>query len=235
MLGCFLIGLIWIVALLHHRRRRHAAADHGPRPVQPGRRDRLHGRRLRLRDPLGVAAPGHRHDDTEPVSRTRSAARFCTSVDMAVQELHRWNFVHRVYPHCGQPRFGGTRRRNRSGGPASTEASAGVIGSRCGDLSGPGVRSRRQRRAAETRAAGRTGDRSRTAGSGRTEAGGGPGRPAELRRGGRSGSAWPPPPGRRCRRRRRAARCPVAAGVRRRGPRDQHARRPNRRGGPARR
>ena len=57
MLGCFLIGLIWIVLFYFVGNDEPDPGDEGPRAVQPGRRDRLHGGGLRLRHQVGVALP----------------------------------------------------------------------------------------------------------------------------------------------------------------------------------
>ena len=55
MLGCFLIGLAVDLHVLRDQQRRQRAPDlRRPGPEEPVRRDRLHGRRLRLRHPLGV-------------------------------------------------------------------------------------------------------------------------------------------------------------------------------------
>ena len=56
MLGCFLLGLLWICTyyVFSNDLERRAGLQR-PRPVQPDGRHRLHGRRLHLRHPLGVA------------------------------------------------------------------------------------------------------------------------------------------------------------------------------------
>ncbi len=60
MLTCFLFGLLWICTfyVLSGDQLPEGADLQRPRPVQPDGRDRLHGRRLRLRDALGVRPPG---------------------------------------------------------------------------------------------------------------------------------------------------------------------------------
>ncbi len=54
MLGCFLIGLIWIVTF-YFVGQDGRPGDEGPRPVQPAGRHRLHGGRVHLRHEVGVA------------------------------------------------------------------------------------------------------------------------------------------------------------------------------------
>ena len=54
MLGCFLIGLLWICTFYVFSDDLPAAGLQRPRPVEPRRRHRLHGGRVQLRDQVGV-------------------------------------------------------------------------------------------------------------------------------------------------------------------------------------
>ena len=72
MLGCFLIGLLWICTYyVFSRRPRRAPGLQRPRPVQPAGRHRLHGGRLHLRHPLGVATALHERLHAGSSSRGR--------------------------------------------------------------------------------------------------------------------------------------------------------------------
>ena len=53
MLGCFLIGLVWIVVYYVTGQTGHVPLLQRPGPVQPGGRHRLHGRRASSTPPTG--------------------------------------------------------------------------------------------------------------------------------------------------------------------------------------
>ena len=61
MLGCFLVGLIWICTFyVFSDDLSQAVGLQRPRPVEPGRRHRVHGGRVQLRDQVGVGSPSAR-------------------------------------------------------------------------------------------------------------------------------------------------------------------------------
>ena len=82
MLGCFLIGLVWIVTFYFVGAATLGAGDERPRAVQPAGRHRLHGRRASPSPPSGSSVP----------------------------LVTRGVVLHRVIPSCGQLPCSGQRR-----------------------------------------------------------------------------------------------------------------------------
>ena len=92
MLGCFLLGLIWIVVYYIAGADLADPADEEPRSVQPRRRDRLHGGRLRLRHALGVAPAGPPHPGTGVTRDVAPVLHICGQVCAP-------NYTGEIHPH----------------------------------------------------------------------------------------------------------------------------------------